>query len=154
MGFLKDMKKLMNMGKDAQKMAQAANPGGQPPSGGGPDLGSMESLQNYRDQSAQYTQQMSQQNAGFMRGEISNPDDPKWAPINGVTLDQYATLVASMFVQKIDEISMGQFLLENGMDPVLWDTVKKGWDLRMHDDMEVRSRYGIVFSEAQKIVES
>ena len=79
----------------------------------------------------------------------ANPADPIWAPIEGITLEKYAWLTAQMVKLNLPGIEAVTAWVESqGVVPGTWPTVQQGWTGRMGQNMDVRTRYGMLYSQS------
>lgn len=75
--------------------------------------------------------------------------DPMWAPIEGVSLDQYAKISAGLVRDGVTGIEAVEAYAEShGVPAGKWQAVQTGWVARMGQHMEVRTRYGNLYSQA------
>ena len=78
-----------------------------------------------------------------------NPNDPIWAPIEGITLEKYAWLTAQMVKLNLPGIeAVNAWVETQGVAPGTWTTVQTGWTGRMGQSMDVRTRYGMLYSQS------
>ncbi|MGQ0805415.1 MAG: hypothetical protein ACT4PI_16325 [Actinomycetota bacterium] len=78
----------------------------------------------------------------------AGPGDDVWAPIEGVTLDEYARLCAGIVALGIrGEPNVHAWVEGRGVRPGTWDAVTAGWNARLQADQRVRERYARVFAE-------
>lgn len=87
--------------------------------------------------------------AGQVSAPPVDPDDPAFAPIDGVTVDQYARITALMTRQPLggpDEAEA--WLQEQGVAPGTWANVRTGWMNRMATNAAVRTRYGVIYAQS------
>lgn len=76
-------------------------------------------------------------------------NDPMWAPIHGVTLDRYAQLTAQLAKQNLAGIEAIEAWLETqGVEKGTWSEINTGWANRMAGSEQVRTRYGMLYSQA------
>jgi hypothetical protein len=76
-------------------------------------------------------------------------NDPVWAPIDGITLDKYALLTAAIARQDLGRSEQAQAWLEaQGVKPGTWGEVQIGWVNRMSTNEAVRTRYGVLYAQA------
>ena len=75
----------------------------------------------------------------------ANPNDPIWAPIEGVTLERYAWLTAQLVKLNLPGADAVTAWVETqGVAAGTWPTVQSGWTSRMGQSMDVRTRYGML----------
>jgi hypothetical protein len=76
------------------------------------------------------------------------PGDDVWAPIEGMTLDEYARLCAGIVALGIrGEPNVHAWVEGRGVRPGTWAAVTAGWNARMQSDQRVRERYARLFVE-------
>jgi hypothetical protein len=76
-------------------------------------------------------------------------NDPIWRPIDGITLDKYALLTAKMSRQSLGTPDQTEAWLEaQGVKAGTWATVQTGWVNRMATSEAVRTRYGVLYTQA------
>ncbi len=76
------------------------------------------------------------------------PGDDVWAPIEGVTLDEYARLCAGIVSLGIrGETNVHAWVEGRGVRAGAWAAVTAGWNARMQADQRVRERYARLFAE-------
>ncbi|MCV7213018.1 hypothetical protein [Mycolicibacterium canariasense] len=69
-------------------------------------------------------------------------DDPIWAPINGISLDDYAALARDARARRItDEAGMIALAQDRGWDPADTKAALDGWVQRMGQSMAVGQRF-------------
>lgn len=92
-----------------------------------------------------------QANAQAMMAEANQPvdlNDPVWAPIEGVDLDKYAQISAALARQNLAGVEQVEAWVETqGVQPGTWGKVQQGWAQRMAGNMQVRNRYGVLYSQ-------
>lgn len=92
---------------------------------------------------------LSQQYAAAAQPAPSDHNDPIYAPIAGVTLEMYARLTAQMVKLNLSSGEAVQSWVQTqGVAPGTWPAVQTGWTSRMSQSMGVRSRYGVLYSQA------
>ncbi len=64
---------------------------------------------------------------------VQNANPALTAPIEGVTIEQYAQMVAQA-AQLQGDAALDGFLAQHGMDRAKWSRVGDGWNARMRDD--------------------
>jgi hypothetical protein len=96
--------------------------------------------------------QQMQQNAYAAQQAANQPvdlNDPVWAPIEGITLDKYAQLTAAMARQNLGTPDQAEAWLESqGVSKGTWAEVQTGWVNRMATNEQVRTRYGVLYSQS------
>jgi len=76
----------------------------------------------------------------------TDPNDPIWAPIEGVTLDKYAEISAGLLKKGIaGPDNVNAFVESMGVKPGTWGVVQSGWAGRMASNMAVRTRWGTIY---------
>lgn len=92
-----------------------------------------------------------QANAMAMQDQANRPvdlNDPIWAPIEGIDLDKYAEISAALARQNLAGVEQVEAWVETqGVKPGTWTTVQQGWVQRMAGNMQVRTRYGVLYSQ-------
>src|SRR5215212_12152139 len=91
-----------------------------------------------------------QQNAMGAQAAANQPvdlNDPMWAPIEGITLDKYAQLMAALTRQSLGA-QAEDWLETQGVAKGTWAAVSQGWSERMAAYMAVSTRYGILFAQS------
>jgi len=79
------------------------------------------------------------------------PGDDVWAPVEGVTLDDYARLCAGIIGLGIrGEPNVHAWVEGRGVRPGTWDVVATEWNARMQSDQRVRERYARVLAEGPR----
>jgi hypothetical protein len=77
-----------------------------------------------------------------------DPDDPAFAPIEGVTIDRYAEVTAALARQNLAGLDQIEAWLETqGVARGTWESVQHGWVQRMAANVQVRNRYGVLYSQ-------
>jgi len=67
-----------------------------------------------------------------------SPDDPIFAPIEGISLEEYARIAKIGANQGVtDEAGMNAIAMAEGHDPAAWGTAVKGWVERMGQNMAI-----------------
>jgi len=78
-----------------------------------------------------------------------NTADPVYTPIEGVSLERYAWLTAQLVKLNLPGVDAVTAWVESqGVLPGTWPTVQTGWTSRMSQSMDVRTRYGMLYSQA------
>ena len=76
-------------------------------------------------------------------------DDPIWAPIEGIGIDEYARVAKIGSTQGVtDEAGMAAVATNEGLDPAAWAAAAKGWTDRMGQNMAVGQRFRQHFDAA------
>ena len=77
-----------------------------------------------------------------------DPNDPAFAPIEGVDLETYAkAIVAVVKAGAADEAAAIKVAEDAGIPTGKWKTVSDGWNDRMKTSREVMSRYGALYQQ-------
>ena len=85
--------------------------------------------------------------AGLTPGSF-DPADPAFAPIEGVSLEQYAQLCAAIVKQHFaDEAAMNAYLAAHGVPEGRWAAIAEAWNKRMSTNRTVTNRYAVLFAE-------
>jgi hypothetical protein len=91
---------------------------------------------------------MQAQAAGTAAGPAVDPADLE--PIEGITLERYADLMADMGKRgAMDEAAREAWCAENGFDWATWLKVQPGWQTRMTGNMALTTRFGMFLAQAQ-----
>jgi len=91
---------------------------------------------------------MAAQEAAF---QPTDPNDPAWAPIEGVTVDKYAEITAGLLKKNVMGLENVIAYAESmGVKAGTWQVVQNGWTARMGQNMAVRTRYGNLYVEYTK----
>lgn len=101
-------------------------------------------------------QQMQEANAAtaaqaqaMMTGTTIPPDDPRLAPIAGVTLEKYAEVSKAAALQGADEAGLVGLALARGVvSPEAWVEAYQGWNARMQGDMQLATQFGHLYQAA------
>jgi len=90
-----------------------------------------------------------QYNAAWQTPAAVNTADPIYDPIDGISLERYAWLTAQLVKLNLPGIDAVTAWVESqGVRPGTWATVQTGWTSRMSQSMDVRTRYGMLYSQA------
>ena len=106
----------------------------------------MNAAQNAPQAQANAEAQAAALNAG-MTPDSFDPNDPGFAPIEGITLEEYvrlAKLVTTAGIQTAEEVD--PFMVTQGLPAGGWKTISDGWNARMSTNRAVLNRYGILYS--------
>jgi hypothetical protein len=83
--------------------------------------------------------------AGLTEGSY-DPNDPAFAPIEGVDLDGYAKAVAAITKSGVANEAEAATVAEGaGIPAGKWKTVSDGWVARMRESRAVMNRYGVIY---------
>jgi len=116
------------------------------------DLGKMaEDGQNMAATAAQWSQSANQYadslQAGIAEGSY-DPNDPAFAPIEGVDLDSYAKAVAAVVKAGAkDEAGAAKAAEAAGIPKGKWAAINDGWTQRMKESRVVMNRYGTIYGQ-------
>ena len=81
----------------------------------------------------------------------TDPNDPAWAPIEGITVDKYAEITAGLLKKTVmGPEAVNAFAESMGVKAGTWQVVQNGWVARMGQNMAVRTRYGNLYNEYMK----
>ncbi len=70
------------------------------------------------------------------------PDDPIFAPIEGISLEEYARIAKLGANQGVtDEAGMNAIAVAEGHDPAAWGAAVKGWVDRMGQNMAIGQNF-------------
>lgn len=117
-------------------------------------VGLFKDMKNMVNQAGAITAQAQQmQQAAMAQQAAANApvdlNDPMWAPIEGVSLDQYAKISAGLVRDGVAGIEAVEAYAEShGVPSGKWQAVQTGWVARMGQHMEVRTRYGNLYAQA------
>jgi hypothetical protein len=85
--------------------------------------------------------------AGLTEGSF-DPNDPAFAPIEGVDLDGYCKAVAAITKAGVgNEAEAAAVSEQNGIPPGKWKAVSDGWVARMRESRAVMNRYGTLYGK-------
>ncbi len=84
--------------------------------------------------------------AGLTEGSF-DPNDPAFAPIEGVDLDGYAKAVAAITKSGAGEAEVDGVAESAGIPKGKWKTVSDGWVARMRESRAVMNRYGTLYGK-------
>jgi hypothetical protein len=91
---------------------------------------------------------MAQQQAAT---QPADPNDPAFAPIQGITVDKYAEITAGLVKNGVQGIEAVNAYAESmGVPAGTWQEVQNGWVARMGQSEAVRTRYGNLYAEYSK----
>ena len=89
--------------------------------------------------------------AGLQAGlteDSFDPNDPAFAPIEGVDLDGYAKAVAAITKSgAADEAGAEKAAEAAGIPAGKWQAVSDGWVQRMRESRAVMNRYGVIYQQ-------
>ena len=85
--------------------------------------------------------------AGISEGSY-DPNDPAFAPIEGVDLDAYAKAVSAVTKAGAQtEDDAAKAAEQAGIPKGKWKTINDGWIARMKESRTVMNRYGILYQQ-------
>jgi len=85
--------------------------------------------------------------AGLTEGSY-DPNDPAFAPIEGVDLEGYCKAVAAITKSGVGSAEEGAKVAEGtGIPAGKWQTVSDGWVARMRESRAVMNRYGTLYDQ-------
>jgi hypothetical protein len=85
--------------------------------------------------------------AGLTEGSF-DPNDPAFAPIEGVDLDGYCKAVAAITKAGVgNEAEAAKVAESNGVPAGKWKAVSDGWVQRMRENRAVMNRYGTLYGK-------
>lgn len=119
-------------------------------------VGAAPGLVEQANQLQAQAQQMQEANAAtaaqgqaMMTGTTIPPDDPRLAPIAGVTLEKYAEVSKAAALQGADEAGLVGLALARGVvSPEAWVEAYQGWNARMQGDMQLATQFGHLYQAA------
>jgi hypothetical protein len=78
-----------------------------------------------------------------------DPNAPELAPIEGVTLEQYAEVAVGMQgLSPDDDAGMRAYAESHGIAPGTWDAVRDGWNARFEKSPDLVLHWGDVYRQA------
>ncbi|HEV2309728.1 MAG TPA: hypothetical protein VGU73_04350 [Acidimicrobiia bacterium] len=113
--------------------------------------GARDAMQNAGNMAAGASAAAQQQVAGLQAGLTEgsyDPNDPAFAPIEGVDLDGYAKAVAAITKAGSSNGDEAAKVAEGtGIPAGKWQTVSDGWVARMRESRAVMNRYGVIYGQ-------
>lgn len=80
-----------------------------------------------------------------------DPNDPSFAPIQGITIDKYAEISAKLVKNGVQGVeAVNEYAESMGVPAGAWAEVQTGWVARMGQSEAVRLHYGNMYSEYSK----
>ena len=74
-------------------------------------------------------------------------DGPLWAPIAGVSLEEYAQITAAILKRGVPDGEVAPFVtLHFALAPDDWHTARAGWVRRLTEHPAIRVRYGQIYA--------
>lgn len=96
---------------------------------------------------AEAAQAMAQAQQQALQAQV-DPNDPMWAPIEGIDCDTYARISAGLLKDGVAGIeAVNAYAESHGVPPGRWNEVQQGWTHRMAQHMPVRTRFGTLYSQ-------
>ncbi|MCU1359480.1 MAG: hypothetical protein JWN99_769 [Ilumatobacteraceae bacterium] len=88
--------------------------------------------------------------AGFMprptrTGGGDAPSDDALAPVEGVTLDRYASIVRGIAAYNSDQSMLAGIAIDQGIDVDTWHRVHQGWNARIRANPAVARRFSDIY---------
>ena len=74
--------------------------------------------------------------------------EPNFAPVAGVTLEQYAAICAGAAEFGHDPSKMAEVAEARGITPVAWQAAVKGWNARLRAHAAVARQFNLRYREA------
>ena len=101
-------------------------------------------------EAAKYSKQMGNEISGIQSGELGyDPNDPAFAPIEGVDCDTYARIMGGLQKNSVmGPENVEAYAANNGVKPGTWGDVSMGWTQRMQQYQHVANRIGTLMSQA------
>ena len=113
--------------------------------------GARDAMQNAQGMAAGASAAAQQQVAGLQAGLTEgsyDPNDPAFAPSEGVDLDGYAKAVAAITKSGAGNEEEAAKVAEGaGIPAGKWKTVSDGWVARMRESRAVMNRYGVIYGQ-------
>ncbi len=126
MGFRKQMKDMKNVVKAAPDLMEQAN------------------------QMGEQSQQMAaaQQQAGAVPGAPGELTEENLAPIEGISIEEYAKLSKQIGERGLDETGIANLMMSAGHTTEAWDTAYDGWNERFKGNTALAVHYGHLYASA------
>ena len=80
-------------------------------------------------------------------GEGSTTDDPRLAPVAGLSFPAYATAAAAIGWATDDAALVARVTAAIGVTPADWEAAIEGWTERIKDDVVIATMYGQLFAQ-------
>ena len=75
-------------------------------------------------------------------------DGPLWAPIGGVSLEEYARITAAILKLGINGDAVAPFVSTHfALDPDTWHRARAGWVQRLSEHPALLVRYGQIYAQ-------
>ena len=78
-------------------------------------------------------------------------DDPRLAPVAGLSFPAYATAAAAIGWATDDAALVARVTAAVGVTPADWEAAIEGWTVRIKDDVVIATMYGQLFSQVQDL---
>ena len=73
---------------------------------------------------------------------------PQWEPIQGITLDKYAEIMAKIAKSGVvGPEAVFKFAESMGVPEGQWGAIQAGWQARMGQHADVRNRFGVLYNQ-------
>ena len=101
-------------------------------------------------EAAQASKQMQAETQGIQSGAVGwDPNDPAFAPIEGIDCDTYARIMGGLGKNQImGPENVEEYVTSNGVPPGRWGDISIGWTQRMQQYPHVANRIGTLMSQA------
>ena len=101
-------------------------------------------------EAAKASKQMQNEMNGIASGEVGyDPNDPAFAPIEGVDCDTYARIMGGLGKNQImGPENVEEYATSNGVPPGRWGDISIGWTQRMQQYQHVANRIGTLMAQA------
>jgi hypothetical protein len=132
MGMLRRM-------KDLRDLAEAAPV---------PPLAAVEQLAAAQQAAAQAQLARYQTQAAAAAVQGSAPGGPEFAPVAGVSLEQFATVSKGVAAYGYDASKLVEIAGSAGIDAVTWEHASAGWNARIQASPTVAQRFNQLYREA------
>lgn len=101
-------------------------------------------------EAAKASKQMQNEMNGIASGEVGyDPNDPAFAPIEGVDCDTYARIMGGLGKNQImGPENVEEYVTSNGVPPGRWGDISIGWTQRMQQYQHVANRIGTLMAQA------
>ena len=83
-------------------------------------------------------------------GELRE-DDPKLAPVAGLSFPAYATAAAAIGWATDDAALVARVTAALGVSPADWEAAIEGWTERIKDDVVIATMYGQLFAQVKDL---
>jgi hypothetical protein len=101
-------------------------------------------------EAAKASKQLQGEMDGIASGQVGyDPNDPAFAPIEGVDCDTYARIMGGLQKNSVmGPDNVEAYVTNNGVKPGTWGGVSIGWTQRMQQYQQVATRIGMLMSQA------